>query len=698
MSKKHKSLKSRAKSTPAPPKAFDPEKWSYYTPAAFVVIFLALVVLFSDFIFSNKMLYLSDQIQAGVFFRTFLVEYVQQHGAIPQWNPYIFGGMPYVEAFHGDIFYPLSVLKFLLNTYRWQSWTLFFHIFLAGVFMYLAARQFKLSKTASLLSGVFYMVAAYLISLVAPGHDGKIYVTTFFPLVMFFLDRGLHCDRMKPALFNFSMLGLVIGVVILSPHPQMSYFTLWAVSFYAAIRLIVMLRETRSVATLIRPASLTAYAVVIGLLMSAIQFYPGYSYTTNFSPRAEEKSGWEWATSWSLHEEEAFSQIIPEFSGTKSQTGETFYWGKNAFKDNSESVGVVSIFVALIGFFFYRRKESYFFGGLALFALIYALGATTPIFKIFFYLIPKVKALRAPSMIMFIFSFSIALLAGMGLQAIIETKNKLREKFSDRFSSLLWGFPIVMLLLALCFGLFGRSLLSIWTSLFYSEAPRIMIQEGVSKLDLAYMNLPAIQSGAWMAFLFSALAALFIWMYKSGKAGVWVLSLLILLPVIDGVRFNKRFIHTVDPAQFWSPNPVTEFFVAQEGKFRVMNFASQIITEDLLPFFGVDVVVGYHGNQLRWYDALLGGVRKSNQYNPHFLNLAGAKYLLMRSQQALPDGYFGRQPVTTAGDFGPVKVMKNENALPRAFLVNEFKVFSSPDELIPVVLAGTDDLRNVVLL
>ena len=179
---------------------------------------------------------------------------------------------------------------------------------------------------------------------------------------------------------------------------------------------------------------------------------------------------------------------------------------------------------------------------------------------------------------------------------------------------------------------------------------------------------------------------------------MWVLSLLILLPVIDGVRFNKRFIHTVDPAQFWSPNPVTEFFVAQEGKFRVMNFASQIITEDLLPFFGVDVVVGYHGNQLRWYDALLGGVRKSNQYNPHFLNLAGAKYLLMRSQQALPDGYFGRQPVTTAGDFGPVKVMKNENALPRAFLVNEFKVFSSPDELIPVVLAGTDELRNVVFL
>jgi len=163
-----KKKKTSSKPTPRSKKGlpFDPEASPLFTPIAFVIIFLALLVLFNDFIFSNKMLYGSDMIQAGVFFRSFLVDYVKEHGAVPQWNPYIFCGMPYVEAFHGDIFYPLSILKFFGSIYRMLGINLFLHIFLAGIFMYLAARQFKLSKIASLMSGVCYMFAPYLISLV----------------------------------------------------------------------------------------------------------------------------------------------------------------------------------------------------------------------------------------------------------------------------------------------------------------------------------------------------------------------------------------------------------------------------------------------------------------------------------------------------------------------------------------------------
>ncbi len=658
----------------------------------------ALLVLFGEFIFSGKMLFGSDTITAGVFFRHFYVDYVQQFGSVPQWNPYIFGGMPFVDAFHGDIFYPLSVLKFFGNFYRMLGMNLVIHIFLAGVFMYFTARQFKLSKIPSLLSAACYMCAPLLVSWVAPGHDGKIFVATLFPLVMLFLDRGLRSERFIPALFNFSLMGLVIGVIILSPHAQMSYFTLWAAALYTLFRLVVTYTETKNVAKLIRPATLAMYAVVIGLFISAIQFYPGYTYTTDFSPRSGEKSGWQWATSWSMHEEEAFSQLIPEFVGTGSHSTETYYWGKNVFKDNSESVGVVAVFAALIGFLFYRRKESYFFGGLALFALVYALGDTTPIFKIFYYVIPKVKSLRAPSMIMFLFSFSAAILAGMGVQAIINQRKQKDKKAWPNFNYLLFGLPIVMFLLALTFAANGKGMLNAWCSLFYSDASIIEVQKNVFKLNVAYMNLPAIQSGAWWAFLMTALAALFVWLYRSGKAGAWVLSLLVLLPVIDGVRFNSRFVDVVDPGQYWSPNPVTDFFAGKEGKYRVMNLATRAIPQDLLPFFDIEVVVGYHGNQLRWYDELLGGMRLSNMTNPHFLNLAGAKYILAASQQQLPENYFGELAVTTAADFGGVKIFENDNAFPRVYLADQYRVFDSTSEIVANVMQGSDDLRRVVYL
>ncbi|UCG60926.1 MAG: hypothetical protein JSV52_11430 [Candidatus Zixiibacteriota bacterium] len=697
MAKKHKFPRTPAKRQ-AP--SFDPESSPFFVPIVFVVIFLALIVLFSDFIFSDQMLYLSDQIQAGVFFRTLLVDYIHEHGAIPQWNPYIFGGMPYVEAFHGDIFYPLSALKLILSHDRWQGWTLFLHIFLAGIFMYLAARQFKLSKTAGLFSAACYMFAPYLVSLVAPGHDGKIYVTTLFPLVMFFLERGLASDGTRKALLNFSLLGLVIGVIILSPHPQMSYFALWVLAFYTAFRLILLFREKREFLRLIRPVMLTAYAVVIGLMISAIQFYPGYVYTSEFSPRSDAKRGWDWATSWSMHEEEVISLAIPEFAGRHSGSDmSTPYWGKNAFKDNSESAGTVVLFAALIGFFFYRRRESYFFGGLALFALIYALGATTPLFKIFFLVIPMVKSLRAPSVIMFVFSFSAALLGGMAVQALLEEKDKIRERLSEKFSYLLWGFPALLFVVAVLFKLNGRGMLDLWVSLFYDNAATNYVQAGVSKLDLAYINLPSIQTGAWVAFVSVALMAVVVWLYRSEKAGPWVLATLIALPVISGVRFNSRFVEAVNYERFQSrANPVVKVMTEQEGKFRVMNFTTRMVGENILPENGVEVVIGYHGNQLRWYDNLLGGVLKSNQTNPRFLNLVGAEYILFPGDQPIPDGYFGSKPVSVIDDFGAVKIWRNENALPRAFLVDSVKVFDKVEDIREQVLRGSDDLRRVVYL
>jgi hypothetical protein len=681
-----------ARQAPSHKIGFDPESMPWFTPAAFVVILLAQIFLFSKFIFSGNMLYMSDQIQAGVFFRSFFVNFFDAHGSVPQWNPYIFGGMPFVDAFHGDIFYPLSFLKFFDTIYRMLGWNLFVHIFASGIFMYLCARQFKLSKVASLMAGVCYMFSGYLVSLVAPGHDGKIFVTTLFPLTIMFLDRGFDS---KPIL-NFSLLGLIIGIIILSPHAQMAYFTLLALAAFTVYKLFVLYKEKKSITALIKPGTLVVYAVVIGLLISAIQFYPGYYYTTHFSPRADAKKGWDWATSWSMHEEEAASLLIPEFSGQNTQSDQTYYWGKNAFKDNSESVGVIALFIALIGAFFSKRRGRYFFAGLALFAFFYALGATTPLFKLFFYLIPMVSSLRAPSMIMFLFLFSASLLAGMGVQQLLDSRREHKSTHGKSFDYLLFGFPSLLLLLALLFSVAGKGMLSAWCSIFYSEAATMLVQKGVTKLDVAYMNLPAIQTGAWMSFLFTGLAALFIWMYKTGKAGTGILLALVALPAANGIRFDKRFIETYDGAQSFAPTPVTQFLSGDRSEFRVLNLDKP--QDDVLPYNGIEVVVGYHGNQLRWYDDLLGGMGLTNVFNPRFLNLAGTKYLIGQAGRSFPEGYLGSRLVTSAATFGPVQIFKNDNAFPRVYFADSFRVVPDRKDIYPLVLKGTDDLRRMVYL
>ncbi len=677
---------------PAPkPSRFDPETMPYFAPAAFAGLFVAMVILFSKFLFSDKMLYMSDQIQAGVFFRSLLVNFFDAHGRIPQWNPYIFGGMPFVDAFHGDIFYPFSALKFIGSVYRMLGINLFLHIFVSGIFMYLCARQFKLGKLASLFAGACYMFSGYLVSLVAPGHDGKIFVTTLFPLVMLFFDRGFEAK----SLLNFTLGGLVIGLIILTPHAQMAYFTLWAAALFTIYKLVTLYLERRSIVPLIRPSLLAVYAVVIGLLISAIQFYPGYHYTTTFSPREDTKKGWDWATSWSMHEEEAASLIIPEFCGVTTENAETYYWGKNFFKDNSESVGVTALFAALIGAFIAKRRGRWFFVGLALFAFFYSLGATTPLFRIFYAIIPKVSSLRAPSMIMFLFLFSTCMLGGMGIQQLLDNRRQSSGTQDKRVDYLLIAFPALLLILALLFTGAGKGMLSAWCSIFYSDAPRTAVQQGVTKLDVAYMNLPAIRSGAWLGFLFVGLAALFVWWYRTGKMGTGILLALVLVPVVDGIRFNRKFIDTYDAKGNWAPTPVTQFFASDPSSYRVMNL--QKPQDDILPSQGIEVVIGYHGNQLRWYDDLVGGPARTNQFNPRFLNLVGTKYLIGPAN-SLPAGYLGPKPVVTAVSFGQVSIMRNDNALPRAFFVDSFRVIPERKDITPLILNGTSDLRTLAYL
>jgi hypothetical protein len=74
----------------------------------------------------------SDQYIAGFAFRDFAAQALRAGQGIPQWNPYLFGGLPYVAAMHGDIFYPTALLRVILPTDVAMTWGFIIHTFLAG--------------------------------------------------------------------------------------------------------------------------------------------------------------------------------------------------------------------------------------------------------------------------------------------------------------------------------------------------------------------------------------------------------------------------------------------------------------------------------------------------------------------------------------------------------------------------------------
>jgi len=117
----------------------------------------------------GEMLLGQDTIAAGIMFRKFFVEHVRALGRLPLWNPYLFGGVPTVEAGSGDILYPASILHFLLPLTSALAWKLILHVYLGGVFMYLAARALGVRRYVALFAGSAYLLSANLVSLVWGG-------------------------------------------------------------------------------------------------------------------------------------------------------------------------------------------------------------------------------------------------------------------------------------------------------------------------------------------------------------------------------------------------------------------------------------------------------------------------------------------------------------------------------------------------
>src|SRR4030088_706622 len=159
----------------------------------------------------------SDQYIAGYAFREFGASTLRATGHFPLWNPYIFGGMPYIAAMHGDIFYPTFLLRMIMPTDVAMTWGFIIHIFLAGLFTYVFLRGLGFGFFGALVGGLAYMMSGQIASSVSPGHDGKLFVSALFPLALLILYCGIREGK------NWSWGGfvLIVGLCILSPHPQL---------------------------------------------------------------------------------------------------------------------------------------------------------------------------------------------------------------------------------------------------------------------------------------------------------------------------------------------------------------------------------------------------------------------------------------------------------------------------------------------
>jgi len=667
--------------------------WFYYMCFA-----LLILVIFSQFFFSDMMFYSSDQL-GGLDAKYFLKDSILKFKQFPMWFNSRLSGMPSIDAIFGDAIYPPSmVMHILFSIPRSIGMKMVFHIFLAGVFFFLLMRKgFGCSRVLSFICGTFYMLNPQFVSLIYGGHDGKMYVIALLPYVIWRLKVLMEI----PSIRNASFLGLGVGMMLLTSHIQMTYFVLWGLFFYWLISVAAVLVQKKSKGTAV---SLTLYfwlSIFIGLGIGLIQLLPSYMYVKNaFSVRGVDR-GFDHAASWSMHWPEIFSLWVPEFVNYLD-----YYWGENPFKLNTEYAGAI---VLLLGVLAVIRKPGihrYFWAGFSVFVLSYSLGAHSFIFKLAYHIVPGVSKFRAASMITFWYSFGVVLLAGMFLKDVAEGKLSGMNEASQKK----WIKGILLavggcFLITLLFSNKGF-VQGLFASVLIDQNKRTIFDINFSEQFVPHLWL-------WMFFVISTLLLLYGVIKGKVSTSIFIASVF-LFGLTDVLRIDigKKpslltkgekigFIQLVDPERLFRQEEVLNR-LSNEMKtapFRCFSLPGAMSVRNGEGIYGLEGIGGFHDNELRWYRDFRGDQQDRNffssligfsgdgqaylkteelQKGNSYLNLANVQYYLIRSQ-------------------GKLMAVKNEQALGRVSFAPRYVVMDSI-QILNALNDGSYDYRNTVAL
>jgi len=728
MAKSRRTRRKKDRPTDVEPRRSIPEIPGWLPPVLFGVLTLWL---FRAFVFSDQMLVGNDTLSLGYVARAFYAQALTEMGTFPLWAPRILGGTPFLDALSGgDSLYPPSLaLLLVMEPHRALGWKLVLHIFLAGLFMFGWVRTLGVSRAAALVAGTGFMLAPMLVSLVHPGHDGKIFVTALAPLLFWAVERFFT----RPGLAPFAGVGLTVALVISTTHFQMAYFLFGAVGLYAIFRAVQVARGTDQPAAARartnreddapgddaagssgsalrwKPATLRfglfLAASVAGAAGASVQLLPAVEYVTEHSRRTQTtgeaagERGVDWSSSWSIHPEEAMSLVIPEFAGNVaggSDWASGTYWGRNFLKDNHEYAGLIVLLLATVAFAGGARVGvRRFFLGLGAVAFLFALGANTPVWRVFYEVVPGIRLFRAPSQAMFLFAFGAATLAAFGIDRIFRAVQEDDEASWDPVLKVLWIGGGV--LAALAFLASTGVLTSVWTAVVYSDVD-------AGRLQRLEALRPFLVRGAFLAAVFGIAAATATWaLRRRWLPPAGFLAVVLLLVVVDEARIDGTFIQTMDFYEWAQPDgnirTLQEREAGSDEPYRLLSLARQ--GQDVKPsLYGIELAAGHHPNDLGRYRELIGMVGSGfpeNLLQANIRRLLNVRYILWPDAEigAAPQG-----PVVSRLEYPDGRAYQTllaADGLDRARLVADV-VVRSDEEAVPYMLSGSFDPTSQVVL
>ena len=413
------------------------EKKPVFFVAIAALFFAILLVVFREFAFdSNQLMLNSDQLN-GIGSRILRA----QSALVTEWDDSRLGGVPTIDAMMADIYHPLVWTQFIMDPARAVGFKFILTLWVAFMSAFALGWHLTKNKWWGALLGLLYAFAPEFFTYIYGGHDGKMMVFAIAPLALLAIRKIVRNGSVP----YMAVLALSVAWMILGSHLQLTYLFLWGAGLYTLYEVAFHCDGLKTKGGRI---GLAAIGLAFGLAISSFQIVPPYMYTTTQSVRGDDShTNYGHAVSWSLHQEEMAQMILPGFVGVdvyerdpntndlngssfvnvsmdeyralSSSGGSPFYWGHNSFKLDHNNAGALLTFLGFLCLFLPgKRRYAAFWGMGAVVALSYGMGDHSPLFKLWYNVLPGVKSFRAPGMALFWLPLLLVMMAGPVLKAL----------------------------------------------------------------------------------------------------------------------------------------------------------------------------------------------------------------------------------------------------------------------------------------
>lgn len=676
---------------------------------------------------------LSDMLLENLAWKSFASEVVS-HGAVPLWNPNIFGGEPFLAAGQAGVLYPLGLIFYVIPPVWAYGWFTALHFLLAGVLMFSFVRVLGANRTGAAVSAISYAFSGLMVvSVIWPMVLGTIIWLPLLLLIVELIIRaaergatnapgaaghseqvtiGIQVDVLPLSIAG----GAVLGIVMLSGHLEYSFYVLFSILFFALARLVAAIKGGTQVSRLAPTVLGLGSIAIIGVALAGAQLLPFFELAKeNFRTGLV---SYQDVVGYALPKKQILSFLMPDVfgnpthsayfdlsswqslpvTGAKDMAGSPRsypFWGIKNYVEAASYIGVLPLLMALVAPWLRRDRYTTIFAVFAAFSLLLAFG--TPLYRLF-WVLPGFDQLHTPFRWLFPFTVCATVLAGLGASSITDRGNR---QVLGRAALGLGGAVGAVILVALGF--------AVWKL----EASVALAQ----RLLVSSQALAAAFSSPQMLFSYEFRNLLALGLLLAGGGIVLLLRphsakgriLLVVLIAADLFYFGFNYNAASDPKLLDFTPPAVEFLKKDNGLFRVASFNS---VDNLAPntamLTGLQDARGYDSIILRdyvdfWrlieephgllYNRIHKLMRPESLTSP-LLDLLNVKYIL--TTLPLPDSV-GQDHLREVYR-GEVLIYENTDNLPRAFVVARAIPATTRQQALEVVGSRGFDVRSTVVI